>query len=615
MNYNKYKLSEKFNEKKNKYKKIIEQNTKEYFALNKKLNDLISGKEISDTNKEYEILNLKTKLLTLEVDINSNKRAIEELYIREMDSNLNKLRLNKEIDSTEFADQKRRLNSMKIFNGCKNDMKTLNLEDIIIDFKLRLEELKNSLKITTVEQKNINIKELEREKEITRQCYESSQEELINEKYDYDYKNIYYDRKVGKIDREEQQERIKNLENKEKVEPTDEEIEKMVDYFSGKYLEKEEIVNEENDKNDALDYNKYDFSEEFYKKKNEYEKIIDQKEREIADIEDRISKLKDNKEIPDNSKKEDISKLTIQIVKLETDKFEAMGSIAHLWIEEIRELKSKINKEKIEIQDKEVDDIDKKNIEKEKTSNKEKNVNNKNEYEKEISARTNFSVADMWKENVEQDIDKVHEISAYMDPGYVNEKHYKIRATVDDNRLDEKDNLENFKKALGEEYSRGVEGNKKELFEEFARLEVDGRYTDDPKLLLQFEKVKGLNIEEIEDVIGLDLSDIKKEIYIATYEKPSIDEKTGKEIMEPVKEYYVKDEKGEYSIIGNGDKENTNITVDGINFNVKNENIIKGDKIEKVTQKETARNLMRNEIEDSFGDGREVTRYIRNNRS
>ena len=598
MNFNKYKLSEKFNEKKNEYEKIIEQNTKECFALNKKINDLISGKEIPDTNKEYDILNLKTKLLTLEVEINSNKRAIEELYIREMDSNLNKSRLNKEIDSTEFADQKRRLNSMKIFNGCKNDMKTLNLEDIIIDFKLRLEELKNSLKITTVEQKNINIKELEREKEITKQCYESSQEELINEKYDYDYKNIYYDRKVGKIDREEQQERIKNLENKEKIEPTDEEVEKMVDDFSGKYLEKEEIIN---DKNDALDYNKYDFSEEFYKKKNEYEKIIDQKEREIADIENRISKLMDNKEIHDNSKTQDILKLNIQILKLETDKFEAMGSIAHLWIEEIKELKSKINKEKIEIQDKEVDkaadNVPKENI------------------EKEISARTNFSVADMWKENVEQDIDKVHEISAYMDPGYVNEKHYKIRATVDDNRLDEKDNLEHFKKALGEEYSRGVEGDKKELLEEFAKLEVDGRYTDDPKLLLQFEKVKGLNIEEIEDVIGLDLSDIRKDIYIATYEKPSIDEKTGKEIMEPVKEYYVKDEKGEYSIIGNGDKEKTNITVDGINFNVKNENIIKGDKIEKVTQKETARNLMRNEIEDSFGDGREVTRYIRNNRS
>lgn len=485
MNYNKYKLSEKFNEKKNEYEKIIEQNTKEYFALNKKLNDLISGKEILDTNKEYDILNLKTKLLTLEVEINSNKRAIEELYIREMDSNLNKSRLNKEIDSTEFADQKRRLNSMKIFNGCKNDMKTLNLEDIIIDFKLRLEELKNSLKMTTVEQKNINIKELEREKEITRQCYESSQEKLINEKYDYDYKNIYYDRKVGKIDREEQQEKIKNLENKEKVEPTDEEVEKMVDDFSGKYLEKEEIVNEKD---------------------------------------------------------------------------------------------------------------------------------NKNAYEKEISKRNNFSVAEMWKENEKQNLDEIHETSAYTGAQYLNEKHYKILANARDKGVTEKGEFEYMKKELGKEYSRGVEGDKKELFEEFAKLEVDGRYTDDPKLLLQFEKVKGLNIEEIEDVIGLDLSDIKKEIYIATYEKPSIDEKTGKEIMEPVKEYYVKDEKGEYSIIGNGDKENTNITVDGINFNVKNENIIKGDKIEKVTQKETARNLMRNEIEDSFGDGREVTRYIRNNR-
>lgn len=485
MNYNKYKLSEKFNEKKNEYEKIIEQNTKEYFALNKKLNDLISGKEILDTNKEYEILNLKTKLLTLEVDINSNKRAIEELYIREMDSNLNKSRLNKEIDSTEFADQKRRLNSMKIFNGCKNDMKTLNLEDIIIDFKLRLEELKNSLKMTTVEQKNINIKELEREKEITRQCYESSQEKLINEKYDYDYKNIYYDRKVGKIDREEQQEKIKNLENKEKVEPTDEEVEKMVDDFSGKYLEKEEIVNEKD---------------------------------------------------------------------------------------------------------------------------------NKNAYEKEISKRNNFSVAEMWKENEKQNLDEIHETSAYTGAQYLNEKHYKILANARDKGVTEKGEFEYMKKELGKEYSRGIEGDKKELFEEFAKLEVDGRYTDNPKLLLEFEKVKGLDIEEIEDVIGLDVSDIKKDIYIATYEKPVIDEKTGKEIMEPIKEYYIKNEKGEYSIIGNGDKENTSITVDGIEFNVKNENIVKGDKLEEVTQKECAKNIIRNEVEDSFGDGRQVTRSIRNNR-
>ena len=46
----------------------------------------------------------------------------------------------------------------------------------------------------------------------------------------------------------------------------------------------------------------------------------------------------------------------------------------------------------------------------------------------------------------------------------------------------------------------------------------------------------------------------------------------------------------------------------------KNKNIIKGDKLEEVTQKECAKNIIRNEVEDSFGDGRKVTRYIRNNR-
>ena len=80
------------------------------------------------------------------------------------------------------------------------------------------------------------------------------------------------------------------------------------------------------------------------------------------------------------------------------------------------------------------------------------------------------------------------------------------------------------------------------------------------------------------------------------------------------REYYIKNEKGEYSIIGNGDKENTTITVDGIEFNVKNENIVKGDKLGEVTQKECAKNIIRNEVEDSFGDGRQVTRSIRNNR-
>ena len=242
------------------------------------------------------------------------------------------------------------------------------------------------------------------------------------------------------------------------------------------------------------------------------------------------------------------------------------------------------------------DDFSDKYLEKEEISNEEKKANdvNKSKYEKEISKRNNFSVAEIWKENEKQNLDEIHETSAYTGAQYLNEKHYKILANARDKGVTEKGEFEYMKKELGREYSRGIEGEKKELFEEFAKLEVDGRYTDNPKLLLEFEKVKGLDIEEIEDVIGLDVSDIKKDIYIATYEKPAIDEKTGKEIMEPIKEYYIKNEKGEYSIIGNGDKENTSITVDGIEFNVKNENIVKGDKLEEVTQKECAKNIIRN---------------------
>jgi len=263
-----------------------------------------------------------------------------------MGSNLDKARLNKEIDPTQYSDQKRRLDVLRTFVGCKNDLEGLKLDDNIINFKLKLEELKNQTKLTTIEQKNTNIKELQREKEITKECYESSKEDLINKKYDYDYKNIYYDRKIEKIGREEQQEKIRELENKEKVEPTDEEVDKMFDDFSDKYLEKEEISNEEKKANDV----------------------------------------------------------------------------------------------------------------------------NKSKYEKEISKRNNFSVAEIWKENEKQNLDEIHETSAYTGAQYLNEKHYKILANARDKGVTEKGEFEYMKKELGREYSRGIEGEKKELFEEFAKI-------------------------------------------------------------------------------------------------------------------------------------------------
>ena len=122
--------------------------------------------------------------------------------------------------------------------------------------------------------------------------------------------------------------------------------------------------------------------------------------------------------------------------------------------------------------------------------------------------------------------------------------------------------------------------------------------------MLQLEKVDGLNIETLEETIGLDTKDLKREIYIATYEE-YIDENKG--IMSPAKEYYTKGEKGEYIKIGESNKEETTITVDGFDFKLKNDEILKGEELEKVTQKEMVEELIKNEVEKSLGDGKRVT--------
>ena len=66
MNYNKYKLSEKFNEKKNEYEKIIEQKTKECSNINNEISKLKKDEKDSDSKKEYDILNLEIKKFVVE---------------------------------------------------------------------------------------------------------------------------------------------------------------------------------------------------------------------------------------------------------------------------------------------------------------------------------------------------------------------------------------------------------------------------------------------------------------------------------------------------------------------------------------------------------------------
>ena len=102
MDYSKYKLSKEFNEKKNEYEKIIEQKTKECSNINNEISKLKKDEKDSDSKKEYDILNLEIKKSELERDIYGINGTIKQLYIREMGSNLDKARLNKEIDPTQY---------------------------------------------------------------------------------------------------------------------------------------------------------------------------------------------------------------------------------------------------------------------------------------------------------------------------------------------------------------------------------------------------------------------------------------------------------------------------------------------------------------------------------
>ena len=380
-----------------------------------------------------------------------------DLFIKEVDKKLADKRLNNEITSKEYYAEKQKLKYLKPAKEYTNNVKYTEIEDIIIDFKTKLEQLKFDTKLTTFEQKEFNIKELEKNKELNKKELEYQKEDIQKEKYDYEYHKIYQER--DEIGEKKLKEKLDELENSDIKPPTEKEVDDIYNDLGYKYLGKE-ISEREN----------YKYSEDIHK-------------------------------------------------------------------------------------------IEKQDIEKEHES--------------------------MYK-NYEELENKLN--------------MYDIN---NDDFSDEYD-LHNYYKGkyLGEEYGKNLEGEKKELASKFAELEVFGRAESDPKLLLQFEKVKGLNIETLEETIGLNTEDLKREIYIATYEK-YIDEK--KTIMEPAKEYYTKGEKGEYIKIGESNKEETTITVDGFDFKLKNDEILKGEELEKVTQKEMVEELIKNEVEKSLGDGKKVT--------
>ena len=237
------------------------------------------------------------------------------------------------------------------------------------------------------------------------------------------------------------------------------------------------------------------------------------------------------------------------------------------------------------------------------------------EYEREVSNRDGINYSHYWEQNKNQDINEWHDNCVYHHVQDFDNKtfEYGLHAPSDTTAH----YVEYVGKRLGEEYARGAKGEKAELARQFAMLEVQGRMGDfldlynseetsgydNPKLLLQLEKVSGLNIEELEDTIGLDTSALHQDIYVATYEIEEWDETLQRNVMKPIKEYYTRNEDG-FDIIGTGTEYETTFVIDGMSIDVDTEQVLQGDSLEKVTQREMGDRLIKNGIEDSLKSGK-----------
>ncbi len=233
-------------------------------------------------------------------------------------------------------------------------------------------------------------------------------------------------------------------------------------------------------------------------------------------------------------------------------------------------------------------------------------------HEREVSSGDkdvkNFSES-AWMEEVQnQDIDKIHD-----QPMRRRTAEY-CRVTdvfkMPDSVETYKDIEEYMGNKLGENYARGLEGEKAELARQFgiwqgkeAAEELETG-TNATKAILELKKVDGLNIPEIEEIIGLDTSELHQDVYVATYETKCWDDKRQREVMKPLKEYYIKDENGEMVIIGLEEDSKATFLLDDMEFKIDSEEIEQGKCLEKVTNREMDDRLMKNAIEHSMKSGK-----------
>ena len=480
-----YILSGKNDSDKRKYEEFIAQEEEKMAKLSAEIKDLRFSKDGIFQERNLAILEKQIQMEEINRGIVAREQAIADLYVRELQETVIKKKQNNEISFQEFANVMQNIREYRSMISTKNSIEDYNSVDTILEMKLRLEYRRKALGKVPKEQADKKIEKIKEEKENNASYKQDEENDLINPKFKYDRRNLYYQRNVEEITDEELKQKESELEQQKGKVPLDyKDFEQIFSEMATKYLQ---------------------------------ERGKEQSNRP---------------------------------------------------------------------------------------------------YERETSKRKDFNYSSLWEEMAKQDINEEHEGSiAHYVPGLDNKiNDYIFQTPIDI------DALQYAGEQLGEEYSKGLEDGKSELARQFAVLQVQGSKGsfenpydcgvetsgyDNPKVLLQFEKVNGLNIEEIEETIGLDTTALHQDVFVATYEIEDYDVTLKQKVMKPIKEYYRKNENGEFALIGGtSDNRYTKLTIDGFDFTVESSQIMHGESLESITQSELGDKFLKSEIESSMKNGK-----------
>ena len=234
MNYN---LSGKNDSDKRKYEEFIAQEEEKWTKLSEEIKQLRTSKEGTFQERSMAILEKQIQMEAIDRGIVAREQAIADLYVREMQNTLMEKKQNNEISAQEFANEMKNIREYRSMISTKNSIEDYDREDTILDMKLKLEYMKKSLGKVPKEQADKNIAAMRKEKEDNAEFRQDEENDLIDQKFKYDKRNLYYQRNVGEITNEELKQKESELEQKKGKVPLDKDFKQIFGEMATRYLQ------------------------------------------------------------------------------------------------------------------------------------------------------------------------------------------------------------------------------------------------------------------------------------------------------------------------------------------------------------------------------------------